>query len=77
MAEMRIVRYSASWNHAENIGLIELHLQNGETRRIDVPVAGSFGVMLQILQKDANPYLVDDLWISTGMEHPGDPGALR
>ena len=31
MAEKRIVRYRASWNHKDHFGVIDLQLQGGET----------------------------------------------
>ena len=71
MAEQRIVRYRASWNHADNFGVIDLQLQGGETAQLEVRDAAAFGLMFQLLQQDSDPFLIDDVWISTGIEHPG------
>ena len=71
MAEQRIVRYRASWNHRDGYGVIDLQLQGGHTAQLEVADAAAFGLMFQLLQQDSDPFLIDEVWISTGIEHPG------
>lgn len=71
MAEKRIVRYRASWNHKDQFGVIDLQLQGGETSQLEVADPAAFGLIFQLLQQDSDPFLIDDVWISKGVEHPG------
>lgn len=71
MAEQRIVRYRASWNHKDHFGVIDLQLQGGETAQLEISDPAAFGLMFQLLQRDSDPFLIDGTWISTGVEHPG------
>ena len=71
MAEKRIVRYRASWHHKDQFGVIDLQLQGGETSQLEVADPAAFGLIFQLLQQDSDPFLIDDVWISTGVEHPG------
>ena len=71
MAEKRIVRYRASWNHKDQFGVIDLQLQGGETSQLEVADPAAFGLIFQLLQQDSDPFLIDDVRISTGVEHPG------
>lgn len=71
MAEQRIIRYRASWNHKEGFGVIDLQLQGGDTSQLEITDPQVFGLLFRLLQQDQDPFLIDDVWISTGIEHPG------
>ena len=42
-----------------------------ETAQLEVADPAAFGLMFQLLQQDSDPFLIDGVWISTGVEHPG------
>jgi hypothetical protein len=71
MSESRIVRYNASWDTAARTGVLEFGLQGGDSARLEVADAAEFALLLQLLRRDSDPWLVDGTIVSTGQENPG------
>lgn len=71
MAVKKVVEYEAEWNTETQTGHIRLKYEGGSKYQWEGKDKGEFGVILQILQHDTDPYVIDDKIFATGMEEPG------
>lgn len=71
MAAKKVVQYEAEWNIETSTGHIRLKYEDGSKHQWEGHDKDEFSVILQILQHDADPYVLDNTIFATGTEEPG------
>ena len=71
MAAKKVVQYEAEWNIETSTGHIRLKYEDGSKHQWEGHDKDEFSVILQILQHDADPYVLDNKIFATGTEEPG------
>lgn len=71
MAAKKVVHYEAEWNIETNTGHIRFKYEDGTKYEWVGHDKAEFALILQIMQNDTDPYIVDDKIFATGPEEPG------
>ncbi len=71
MAAKKVVQYEAEWNTESSTGHIRLKYEDGSKHQWEGHNISEFSTILQILQCDTDPYVIDDKIFATGTEEPG------
>lgn len=71
MAAKKVVQYEAEWNTETNAGHIRFKYEDGTKFQWTGDDKAEFSVILQIMQNDTDPYVIDDKIFATGPEEPG------
>ena len=71
MAAKKVVEYEAEWNTETAKGHIRLKYEDGSKYQWEGQDKDEFSMILQILQNDTDPYVIDDKIFATGPEEPG------
>ncbi|GJM14931.1 MAG: hypothetical protein DHS20C13_02580 [Thermodesulfobacteriota bacterium] len=71
MAAKKVVQYEAEWNTETDAGHIRMKYEDGSKFQWEGQDKAEFKVILQILQHDTDPYVIDDKIYATGLEEPG------
>lgn len=71
MAAKKVVKYEAQWNVKTNRGHIRFKFEDDSKYQWEGDDKAEFSIILQIMQNDTDPYILDGDIYATGVEAPG------
>jgi len=71
MDAKKVVYYEAEWNTETNTGRIRFKYEDDSKFQWQGQDKAEFSLILQIMQNDTDPYIIDDKIFATGPEDPG------
>ena len=77
MAAKKVIEYEAEWNTDTKTGHIRIKYEDHTKYQWQGHDVHEFSLILQILQNDTDPYVIDDKIIATGPEEPGKRHAVE